>query len=58
MYKTRLCDHYNTPGGCKKGGACKFAHGEAELKRYTFMWNKYHDQANIKVQLPHSLITI
>ncbi|KAG0488657.1 hypothetical protein HPP92_007468 [Vanilla planifolia] len=31
--KTRLCNKYNTPEGCKFGEKCHFAHGERELGR-------------------------
>ncbi|XP_020589500.1 zinc finger CCCH domain-containing protein 31 [Phalaenopsis equestris] len=31
--KTRLCNKYNTPEGCKFGDKCHFAHGERELNR-------------------------
>lgn len=29
--KTRMCNKYNTPEGCKFGEKCHFAHGEREL---------------------------
>ena len=29
--KTKLCNKYNTPGGCPFGAKCSFAHGEHEL---------------------------
>ncbi|XP_024527485.1 zinc finger CCCH domain-containing protein 14 [Selaginella moellendorffii] len=31
-YKTRLCNRYNTPEGCRFGEKCHFAHGEADLR--------------------------
>ena len=31
-YKTILCKHFNSPGGCILGNLCKFAHGLAELR--------------------------
>lgn len=31
--KTRLCNKFNTPEGCKFGEKCHFAHGERELGR-------------------------
>ncbi|GKV12581.1 hypothetical protein SLEP1_g23707 [Rubroshorea leprosula] len=33
--KTRLCNKYNTPEGCKFGDKCHFAHGEWELGKLT-----------------------
>ncbi|KAJ8770869.1 hypothetical protein K2173_021784 [Erythroxylum novogranatense] len=33
--KTRLCNKYNTPEGCKFGDKCHFAHGEWELGKPT-----------------------
>lgn len=32
-YKTRLCNRFNTPEGCRFGDNCHFAHGEADLRR-------------------------
>ena len=32
VYKTVLCKHFQK-GSCKKGDACTFAHGEAELRK-------------------------
>ena len=31
-YKTILCKHFSSPGGCILGNQCKFAHGLAELR--------------------------
>ncbi|RVW93586.1 Zinc finger CCCH domain-containing protein 14 [Vitis vinifera] len=31
--KTRICNKFNTPEGCKFGDKCHFAHGELELGR-------------------------
>ncbi|XP_068647610.1 zinc finger CCCH domain-containing protein 14 [Aristolochia californica] len=31
VVKTRMCNKYNTPEGCKFGDKCHFAHGEKEL---------------------------
>ncbi|CAM6093159.1 unnamed protein product [Calypogeia fissa] len=31
-YKTRLCNRYNTPEGCRFGEKCHFAHGESDLR--------------------------
>ncbi|KAK6235672.1 hypothetical protein SCA6_011009 [Theobroma cacao] len=33
--KTRLCNKFNTPEGCKFGDKCHFAHGEWELGKAT-----------------------
>ncbi|XWS28247.1 hypothetical protein CRYUN_Cryun25bG0050300 [Craigia yunnanensis] len=33
--KTRLCNKFNTPEGCKFGDKCHFAHGEWELGKST-----------------------
>ncbi|KAH7373970.1 hypothetical protein KP509_17G081400 [Ceratopteris richardii] len=32
-YKTRLCNRFNTPEGCRFAENCHFAHGEADLRR-------------------------
>eukprot|EP01018_Ginkgo_biloba_P037848 Gb_08109 [translate_table: standard] len=31
-YKTRLCNRFNTPEGCRFGDKCHFAHGESDLR--------------------------
>uniref|UniRef100_A0A1D1Z020 Zinc finger CCCH domain-containing protein 14 n=2 Tax=Anthurium amnicola TaxID=1678845 RepID=A0A1D1Z020_9ARAE len=31
--KTRMCNNFGTPEGCKFGDRCRFAHGEGELGR-------------------------
>lgn len=31
-YKTRLCNKFNTPEGCRFGEKCHFAHGESDLR--------------------------
>ncbi|KAJ4977821.1 hypothetical protein NE237_008601 [Protea cynaroides] len=31
-YKTKLCNRYNTPEGCRFGDKCHFAHGESDLR--------------------------
>lgn len=31
-YKTRLCNRYNTPEGCRFADKCHFAHGESDLR--------------------------
>ncbi|GBG77332.1 hypothetical protein CBR_g23663 [Chara braunii] len=31
-YKSRLCNRYREPGGCRFGDRCHFAHGEHELR--------------------------
>lgn len=31
-YKTRLCNKYSTPEGCRFGEKCHFAHGETDLR--------------------------
>ncbi|KAK8969774.1 Zinc finger CCCH domain-containing protein 14 [Platanthera guangdongensis] len=31
VIKTRICNKFNTPEGCKFGEKCRFAHGEREL---------------------------
>ncbi|XP_042507678.1 zinc finger CCCH domain-containing protein 44-like [Macadamia integrifolia] len=31
-FKTRLCNRYNTPEGCRFGDKCHFAHGESDLR--------------------------
>ena len=33
--KTRLCNKFNTPEGCKFGDKCHFAHGEWDLGKST-----------------------
>ncbi|KAI5056552.1 hypothetical protein GOP47_0028370 [Adiantum capillus-veneris] len=35
-YKTRLCNRFNTPEGCRFADSCHFAHGEADLRRPNF----------------------
>ncbi|KAI8835547.1 eIF4-gamma/eIF5/eIF2-epsilon-domain-containing protein [Chytridium lagenaria] len=32
LYKTRLCERYETEGTCPYGGRCTFAHGTTELR--------------------------
>lgn len=32
-YKTKLCNRFNTPEGCRFGDRCHFAHGESDLRR-------------------------
>ncbi|KAL2642089.1 hypothetical protein R1flu_009676 [Riccia fluitans] len=32
-FKTRLCNRYDTPEGCRFGEKCHFAHGEKELRK-------------------------
>lgn len=31
-FKTRLCNRFNTPEGCRFGDRCHFAHGESDLR--------------------------
>ncbi|XP_068663938.1 zinc finger CCCH domain-containing protein 44-like isoform X2 [Aristolochia californica] len=31
-YKTKLCNRFNTPEGCRFGDRCHFAHGESDLR--------------------------
>ncbi|KAF8395710.1 hypothetical protein HHK36_019660 [Tetracentron sinense] len=31
-YKTKLCNRFNTPDGCRFGEKCHFAHGESDLR--------------------------
>nr|DAD42799.1 TPA_asm: hypothetical protein HUJ06_001029 [Nelumbo nucifera] len=31
-YKTKLCNKFNTPEGCRFGDKCHFAHGESDLR--------------------------
>ncbi len=31
-FKTRLCNRFNTPEGCRFGERCHFAHGESDLR--------------------------
>jgi hypothetical protein len=32
LYKTRLCERYETEGACSYGSRCNFAHGITELR--------------------------
>lgn len=34
-YKTKMCRNYMQTGKCKYGRMCQFAHGKAELKKYS-----------------------
>mmetsp|Transcript_22145 Transcript_22145/g.38039 ORF Transcript_22145/g.38039 Transcript_22145/m.38039 type:complete len:172 (-) Transcript_22145:55-570(-) len=36
FYKTKLCYYYYTPGGCRWGDNCRFAHGDEELRQYQY----------------------
>lgn len=35
-YKTVLCRHFETTGTCQMGIACRFAHGQTELRQSTY----------------------
>ncbi|KAJ1978525.1 hypothetical protein H4R33_005947 [Dimargaris cristalligena] len=43
LYKTRLCETFQTEGACPYGHKCTFAHGEAELRTRP---NHGHDQGH------------
>lgn len=34
-YKTKMCRNYSQTGKCKYGRMCQYAHGKAELKKYS-----------------------
>lgn len=40
--KSKLCNRYSSPEGCKFGDQCHFAHGEFELGKPTAQSNDYH----------------
>ncbi|XP_042483074.1 zinc finger CCCH domain-containing protein 56-like [Macadamia integrifolia] len=46
-YKTKLCNRYNTPEGCRFGDKCHFAHGEKDLRP-----PNSHSRGNIPRGLP------
>ena len=32
MYRTKLCIHFNSIGGCRRGQDCNYAHGIEQLR--------------------------
>jgi hypothetical protein len=35
LYKVTLCKYFVNGGGCNKGEACTFAHGEGDLRKFS-----------------------
>lgn len=48
-YKTVLCRHFETTGTCQMGIACRFAHGQTELRQSTYAPQSTTDQNGTSV---------
>eukprot|EP00252_Welwitschia_mirabilis_P022224 TRINITY_DN596_c0_g1_i1.p1 TRINITY_DN596_c0_g1~~TRINITY_DN596_c0_g1_i1.p1 ORF type:complete len:423 (-),score=54.65 TRINITY_DN596_c0_g1_i1:304-1434(-) len=52
-YKTKLCNRFNTPEGCRFGDKCHFAHGESDLRRPSSFRNYNQPIANGNQGIPN-----